>query len=911
MQFKKLVAAGTLAALMIGSSVSFAALSDFPRPFVTSDGVQSFVVVGAAAAPSDVVGAVDIAARLGGSVTTDVTVAGGAAGFSISGEGREVATTNTKLYLDDSLGKSGVRSTMTKDDLPKLLKTGTLDDSDGGTTHNYQQFIYLTPSSTSSANYKIQFEKPGSSSSVDPTYDMGRFPTSPTDSDYLYRTYITFDKDVNMSTAQGERLEVFGRSYTIHSDTSANPAAGGSSNDKLVLSGGASDSAILHGGETLQVTVGGVAYDVTYVASSSTTVGIVKVGNDQNSITQGTSKKVGGLDVFLERVFDVSSTDPSQDSAKLQFGSQKIALQTGSKVKLGDSADSVDGTLVNLTISGGKLSAFTVYAGGRNSNEDFIKAAGGLYVDPVWKSFGINFVSATPGLTDATARDTIKISPSGDNLIQVSYADDRGYEKTVNWAYKAASTDTVFNLADNSNNTIIVVEGQTVPKDAYLVTRAGEFSHLFRVSSLSADGSSSASAELVDQFSGGTVKVNLGSGNDNNQVIDGQTFYINANSTHLTNVTWGQNANYNNTGTYVTVWPTIKGKRGEKLALFGPNATVTGLALGKIIDLPTGAINLSAWEGNVSDTVFNFTAVPKEDGTASALVGTTVSLNMSSVSNSALLTLGRTTTGGLIYNITTPGGTNNGSLTISVVGGSGSARLSAPGLVLAEEKDSNSDQYSVVFSASTESSGSNNVAIPNLVGHTFSSSGSGVGGVSRGSDSTITDYVDLYGTYTVKTTTGQDTLTVYYPDDQVNNNVFVLAKEATVTQTSGGAGTTVKSATAVKTALGKLDTEVTSADKSTKHLILVGGPAVNTLVAELATAGKTRDTAWYRSQGAGTALVDLVENAFASGRSALVVAGHSAADTRSATGRIQNYDAYSWAGMRVVLKNGVVTTEAA
>ena len=76
MQFKKLVAAGTLAALMVGSSAAFAALSEFPRPFVTSDGVQSFVVVGAAAAPSDVVGAVDVAARLGGEVTTNVPVPG-------------------------------------------------------------------------------------------------------------------------------------------------------------------------------------------------------------------------------------------------------------------------------------------------------------------------------------------------------------------------------------------------------------------------------------------------------------------------------------------------------------------------------------------------------------------------------------------------------------------------------------------------------------------------------------------------------------------------------------------------------------------------------------------------------------------------------------------------------------------
>ena len=904
MQFKKLVAAGTLAALMVGSSVSFAALSDFPRPFVTGDGVQSFVVVGAAAAPSDVVGAVDIAARLGGSVTTDVSVPGASAGFSIDGgDGKEVATTNTKLYLDDSLGKSGVRSTMTKDDLPTLLKTDKLEDTDGSTTHNYQQFIYLTPSSTTSADYSIQFEKPGSSSSVDPTYDLGRFTTSPTDINYLYRTYVTFDKDVNLSTAKGERMNLFGRTYTIHTDTTGDPSSPAATTDKLVLSGGASESAILSGGESVQVTHGGVTYDVTYVASSDANTGVVKVGSDQNNVDEGQSKKVGGLDIFMERVFDISSTDPTLDSAKMQFGAQKVVLTNGAKVKVGDAEDSVDGTYVNLTTSGRKLSAMQVAVGGRNSNEDFIKAAGGLYADPVWKSFGINFLSVTPGLTDAS-RDMIKVSPSGDNLIQVSYTDDRGYEKSINWAYKALSTATVFDLADNSNNSIVVVEGQPVPKDAYFVTTAGEFSHMFRVTGISADGSSSASADLTDQFSGSTTKLNLGTGNDEAKVIDGQTFYVVANSTHLSNVTWGGNSALNNTGYFTTVFPTLKGRRGEKLAFFKPNATVSGLTNGSRIDLPTGAINFTFANSPVNDyRMVNITAVPKEDGQASALASAVNNFNITSANAVANVTLGRTATGGVIYAIKFP---NNYTASISVVGSSAGVELSTPGLLLVEEKDDNSDQYSVLVTASSETSGSNNVAIPAAPDFTATEDSAALG-----SESSVTDYVDLYGTYARRTTSGQDIITFYYADDQVTSNVFVLAKEATVTQTSGGAGSTVKSATPVKTALGKLDTEVTSADKSTKHLILVGGPAVNTLVAELATAAKTKDVAWYRSQGAGTALVDLVENAFTSGRSALVVAGHSAADTRSASSRIQNYDAYTWATDRVVLKNGVVTTETA
>lgn len=904
MQFKKLVAAGSLSLLMAGSTVAFAALSDFPAPFVTSDGVQSFVVVGATAAPSDVVGAVDLAARLGGEVTTDVSVSGAAAGFSISGEGREVATTNTKLYLDDSLGKSGARSTMTKDDLPTLLATEKIEDADAGTTHNYQQFIYLTPSSTSSANYKIQFEKPGSSSSVDPTYDIGRFPTAPTSSDYLYRTYVTFDKDLNLSTAKGETMTLFGRTYTVHTDSTSILAGAGSLNDKLVLSGGASDTTILSGGETIQVTVAGVTYDVTYVASSSSTQGIVKVGSDQNTITEGSSKKVGGLDVFMERVFDVSSTDPTLDSAKMQFGSSKIVLQNGGKVKTGDSEESMDGTHVNLTVSATKLSAFQVEFGGTSSNEDFIKAGGGSYMNPVWKSFGINMLSATPGLTDAT-RDKIYVSASGDNLLQVSYTDDRGYEKTINWGYKAVSAGTSFDLADNSNNSIVVVEGDPIPKDGYFVTTAGEFSHLFRVSSLSPDSTSSSSAEITDQFSGNTVKLNLGTDNIEAKVIDGQTFYTAANSTHLNSTRWGTGASVSSNGIYTTVFPTIKGQRGEKLAFFEP--VTINYTTNPVVDLPTGGLNFSQVHDAELSMSLNITAAVKEDGSAAALATAITNKNTTEAGGgSTTATLGRTATGGLIYNLTF---TARDLVTIRVVGSSGAVGLTQPGFILVEEKDSNSDVYSVVVSASSEASGSNYVAIPTLTG--FTNTGSGTAGIALGSDSTMTDYVDLYGVYVRKTTSGQDTLSLYYPDDQVTANVFVLASDASVTQTSGGTSSVVKSAAPVKTQLGKLDTEVTSADKSTKNLILVGGPVVNTLVGELATAGKTKDTAWYRAQGAGTALVDLVSDAFATGKSALVVAGYEAADTRAATSRLQNYDAYTWAGSRVVLKNGVVSTEAA
>src|SRR3989338_2790354 len=277
MQFGKLgkiLAAGSVGMLLAGSTV-FAALDSYPAPFVSGSNFESLVVVGAAAAPSDVVGAIDVATRLGGETTTLVSVTGASGTLNVAGEGRRVASGTTQIFLADSLGKSGLRTTMTKDDLPTVLADGTLSDSDASTTHKYTQYIKLTPSQTGSEPYTLQFDRPGSSSSADPDYNFGRFPTGPTNTDYFYSTQVIFDKAVNSTTSIGEKLNLLGGTYTITSGTTFENAAESTSN-KLVLSGG-SETRLLKGGEQITVTIDGVSYDITYVASSSSTQGIVEV----------------------------------------------------------------------------------------------------------------------------------------------------------------------------------------------------------------------------------------------------------------------------------------------------------------------------------------------------------------------------------------------------------------------------------------------------------------------------------------------------------------------------------------------------------------------------------------------------------------------------------------------------------
>lgn len=913
MQLRKIVSAGTLAALMAGSSIAFAAnLGDLPQPFITSAGADDFLVVvgskgtDAAGLASDIAGAINIAARFGGETGTSKTVGATTAGASVSGEGKIVATTNTKVFLDDDMGKTGLRNTMTKDDLPAILKTATLEDSDVSINSIYQQFIYLTPGDTSSAVYDLQYDQHGTTS-IDPEYNFGEFPTSPTNGDYFYRTYVTFDKGVN-STAAGEKVTFFGKTFTVHSDTIFS-----GSTPKLVLSGGA-DTILLKGGETRTVTISGKSYDVAYVASSDADTGIVRVGSDQKSIDQGKSSKVGGLDVFMDRVFDVSSTDPTQDSAQLLLGAEKTVLQDGSKVKVGDNEDNVEGTYVNLTVSvtsgASRLDAFSVRVGGRSSNDDFL-AEGKSYTDPVWKTFSVNFAGVTPAKTDAS-RSVLKITPSGDNLLQLEATDDRGNLKTVTWAYKGAATSANFTLGDSSGNRLHVVENATIRQDESFVVDAGEFSHLFKLTSISvtAGGAASDSVDITDIYSGVATKVNIGADGIETKVIDGQSYYFGTNTTAV-QVTWGnaaaavQGAANNTDGDFQTLFPGIKGAKGEWWHFYDSGVNIT-VANGTRVQLPTGAINFTLF--NASHTLLlNITAVSKESGTASALATSPVSINTTTAGATGTFTLGRTATGGLIYNLTTVSYANAGqaSVNIKIVGDSGAVGVTKPGILLVEEKDDSSNVYSVFVSASTETSGSNNVAIP--AAPVFTSTED----TTTGADSTVDHYVDLYGVYAKRTTSGQDTVTLYYPDDQVVANLAVVGLDGKVSLTGGAAGASVRESVPIKTAVARLDSEVTAADRTTKNLVLVGGPAVNSLVAELAAANKTWDVAKYRAEGKGTAVLNLVDPGFGTGKVALVVAGHSADDTRAVASVLQDFGTHKTAlagKMLAVWKNGVISS---
>jgi len=101
------------------------------------------------------------------------------------------------------------------------------------------------------------------------------------------------------------------------------------------------------------------------------------------------------------------------------------------------------------------------------------------------------------------------------------------------------------------------------------------------------------------------------------------------------------------------------------------------------------------------------------------------------------------------------------------------------------------------------------------------------------------------------------------------------------------AGASGKEAAGIPLGVAKLDSELTSADKETYNVVLVGGPVANSVVNDLVASGKLTQKITNDDPGAGKGKVVVVDDAFVSGKVAVVVAGSDRKGTRAAAQLLQ------------------------
>jgi hypothetical protein len=216
---KKVVALGS-GLTMIGATImgATADLGAYPAPFVQDGVFNGAIVVGSAAATSDVLGAIDISASLQAAAKTGVA-SGAAATTTVEGGVLLEDTNNQDFNWGDYLSASSLDD----GDFPALLADGVLSDDDG-TDYDYDQEIVV-------GNETLAYSLVDNDVYSDPVMYLDL--DAATNTDYILTFTLDFDSGDSVdweSLDDSESIEMFGTTWTID-----NIAAAGT--DNLVLYG--------------------------------------------------------------------------------------------------------------------------------------------------------------------------------------------------------------------------------------------------------------------------------------------------------------------------------------------------------------------------------------------------------------------------------------------------------------------------------------------------------------------------------------------------------------------------------------------------------------------------------------------------------------------------------------------------
>jgi len=817
---KKIVALGMGASMLIGTAAMALAsdLSAYPSPFVKDGVFVGKIVIGEKAMSIDTVGALDIAASLQRAATTVVSSTGSST--SVEG-GFRLDTAGDHIFY----GQNFAIDSVTADNL-NLLSDKEFDDG-AGTAYKYTQSVTFAKSSAGGDKNLTYGQH--TLGSVDSFLGFDTTSATPTTgAAALYTAEVDFSKAVNASNTNviGQKIVLFGKELTFSSESDIGAK-------KIVLYGSSEEVSITTKDEVTK-TVDGVDYKVQVIGFSSTGSKVtLTVNGVTDSLNEGSSKTIAGLKIYAK---SVSSWNNGIDGfATLQLGADKLVLQDGQNVMVGSDETTVQGTRVSLTGGAEALTSLKIYT---NPTSDFkVLKEGSSFVDPTFGTFAVQYVDTTNGIT--SDRDSVNVRATGTLDMSVTLTPSGGTEKQLTYAHEA-SAGVAPTMAASVSNPISVVEGSQAKQDYYIyltpgtavstTTDAARYTHLVRITGINqglTQGKVSFRDVLTDaQYDSQQGKF-VGQGVDSlTLTVDGFTYNVllSDNTSGNENVS----VTYAGSSAATVLYPAITLKGGETFALM---QNLVGLSIVNTtpILLPTGT-----------------------PGVAAAKTFSTTATNS-------------TTVGGITYSVNYSAGGNISGMWLSA----GTANFTNPVVLIKEDKDDLNSEGAVLVSTAYDTNGLNVVYGPVFT----ATSGSG-----SMADSSMTTYLDYYGTYVQgyhPTGNNANVVTINYPAAQMYANVFLAptGAKATSTSTSGAV-----SLNPISVGLAILDSEATLGDKP---YIVVGGPCVNTLAATL--MGNPADCTTGFSEG--KAMIKLFAD-----KNALLVAGYSGKDTQGACRVLASYN---------------------
>jgi hypothetical protein len=891
MQFKKL-AAITGSALMAGLALagpalaaSVTKLSNISDLVSVTDSTVSFplFVIGANAATSDVAGAVDVAVNMASlaKTTKDVTTTGGV-GETVTG-GAAIATTGIRLTPWTNL--QGIKSIFTASDIPELLGTNTFS-SGTGASYEYKQYLYLLGEDTNAAGAQVQFTRPTDENAPRMAF---KIPIA----QVLYTHKLTFSTPVSLTgvtttgtlqgVIQGMTINILGKDFVISDCAYGTGAAVISS---MTLLGG-KNVVTVESGSPETVTVGTKDYTVTLSSVASEVVGsttyytaIGDVNGEAFSLRAGQSTPLADKTLIAAiKVFQGKTG--AADYLKLAIGADKVKLSSAGTVTIGDkTSPALSSSITSTNTTGWSAVAYNYTPSAYNW-----LAVGESVTDPFASAFDIKFNSISSPFDDATSRQTISLIPSGYNML-LTYKNAGDAEKQLytlyynSTAWKWASAQNLgisATYADNQDRDLVFDEGANISayeQDYFVIQRAG-FSHVMQFT-----GFTPSTSELTfSDESGNSITTSNTSATNANLIVDGNTYAVRivndtrkvvhidldadgalsgtaaASYTNMANATVGAEYSF-------LVPKLITSGQGGLYFYKGQQTLKQASAAGAVVGAGLFGFNLT----NSSVSAGKLQVGATEIG---ALVNGTIN-NVTGTLNSGYIDMVVNCDAGFICNVS--------------VGNSATGELTAPGFVLVEETLQGGTEHNWIYLPVGWDGTNTRTAVNTTRSDAANYTETGIVGTS-------TQYMGMsnYGTLVERLSSNLGgSATIKYPDIFLFTNMYVLTPTGTITSGATAGGTvTTETVLEITADVVKLDSEVTSSDKTSKDLILVGGPCINSLVAELAADGSfPYGCADWPGRDFGR--VQLVADAFASGQTALVIAGTRAADTDLAARLVQN-----------------------
>lgn len=279
-------------------------LGDYPAPFVEDGVFGGKLVIGQTAKVTDVIGAIDIAASLQAAAKSPISV-DGTETISVEG-GVQIKSSSEDFNFGDSVVDFN-NGEYDSDDFESLLADGTLEDDDGTET-DYELTIDVPDAA-------IDFGQ-NDDYSDDPVFYIDLATGSPT-----LTFNVEFDDTISLlDFTESQAIEMFGKAYTID----PNHALG----DDITLYG--SDlTVVVSQNEPVTVELNGDDYTLEVLGGnsddSSAIIRVTGDGTETKTLEAGDSKKMAGLDVYIDDVF-ISNIGEDTISVSIFVGSEKLVI---------------------------------------------------------------------------------------------------------------------------------------------------------------------------------------------------------------------------------------------------------------------------------------------------------------------------------------------------------------------------------------------------------------------------------------------------------------------------------------------------------------------------------------------------------------------------------------------------------